>query len=198
MPNISDLIDAHLKFLPGWDLVVFHGKYNKNNFTKYQCKKYYAEVNSLRDYNTLMTSTYYWDKLLSYDRVLIFQTDSMILREGIEDFLPYDYIGAPWKFQSHGGNGGLSLRNPRVMYSILTKVPYNASLGYEDVYFCNHINMVTGFLAPRSACSSFACETIFQLGTWGYHAIDNYLGHEEIKQIKNQYNNKHWRVSSRP
>ena len=30
------------------------------------------------------------------ERVLIFQTDSLICREGVEAFAAYDYIGAPW------------------------------------------------------------------------------------------------------
>jgi hypothetical protein len=31
------------------------------------------------------------------------------------------------------------------------------------------------------------CETIFNLGSLGYHAIDKYLTNEQINQIKTQY-----------
>lgn len=147
-----------------------------------------TKVRSLADYNQLLTSPVFWDNI-KYEKVLIFQHDSELLRSGIEEFLQYDYIGAPWKFQEHGGNGGLSLRTVEVMREVTKKFPYNASLGYEDVYFSNHVKQVGGNLAPREACSKFSCETIFQLGTLGAHAIDKYLSPEECIQIRAQYGN---------
>lgn len=182
--NLSRIIDDHLSKLPENDLFIFHGKHNKYLFGNRKAKYQEVRVETLRDYNTLLTSTVFWDRFLTYDHVLIFQTDSMILKEGIENFYPYDYVGAPWKFQYHGGNGGLSLRSPKVMYETLMRIPYNYGLGYEDVYFCNHMK---GKLAPRRVCEKFSVETIFQLDTLGYHAIENYLSKQQCDEIKNQY-----------
>ena len=183
--NIGSVIRDHLQFLPGYDLIIFHGSNNEVLFKGLKGKRFTVNINNLHQYNALMTSTEYWNKLLSYDRVLIFQHESMILRKGIEEFYEYDYVGAPWKFQDIGGNGGLSLRNPKVMKSILKKEPYHPSHGYEDVYFSNRINGYN--LAPREVCSQFSVETIFQLGTLGYHNIEKYLTHDEVEKIKNQY-----------
>lgn len=147
-----------------------------------------SKVRTLSDYNNLLTSPEFWANI-KYEKVLIFQHDSELLRKGIEAFLEYDYIGAPWKFQEKGGNGGLSLRTTEVMYEVTKAFPYSPLLGYEDVYFSNHIEKVGGKLAPREVCSEFSCETIFKLGTLGTHAIDKYLTPEECKQIRNQYKN---------
>ncbi len=110
-----------------------------------------------------------------------------MLRKGIEEFLEWDYIGAPWKFQEHGGNGGLSLRNPSVMFNICSVYNYNQSIdGYEDIWFSKYVKQDWN-LAPREECSKFSCETIYQEGTLGVHAIDRYLTPEQCQKIKTQY-----------
>lgn len=170
--QIRDVAMKHFEFLDNtWDFRLLKTK-----------------VRTLAEYNQLLTSPKFWESI-KYERVLIFQHDSELLRKGIDSFLEYDYIGAPWKFQEKGGNGGLSLRNPEVMFEVTKAFPYNPGLGYEDVYFSNHIEKVGGKLAPREACSEFSCETIFKLGTLGAHAIDKYFTKEECEQIRNQYKN---------
>lgn len=168
-----------------FELVVFCSEANKRLFNEFDSEKYIVSINNLNDYNRLLTSTFFWDKLQQYGRVLIFQTDSKILRKGIEEFYQFDYIGSPWKFQDKGGNGGLSLRNPKIMQEIIRSVPYNGN-PYEDVWFSNNMEKF-GNLAPRNICKKFSCETIFELGTWGFHAINNYMTNEQIKEIENQY-----------
>lgn len=185
---IPEIIEQHLSMLPDdFELIVFCSKESEENFMDfdYNVNKYHVNIRSLNDYNMLMTSSFFWSKLLTYNRVLIFQTDSKILREGIEEFYEYDYIGSPWLFQDHGGNGGLSLRNPKIMHEMVTKLNYNGN-PYEDVWFSNNLEKF-GNLAPREVCKKFSCETIFELGTWGYHAIQNYMTNEQIKEIENQY-----------
>ena len=185
---IPEIIEQHLSMLPDdFELIVFCSKESEENFMDfdYNVNKYHVNIRSLYDYNMLMTSSFFWSKLLTYNRVLIFQTDSKILREGIEEFYEYDYIGSPWLFQDHGGNGGLSLRNPKIMHEMVTKLNYNGN-PYEDVWFSNNLEKF-GNLAPREVCKKFSCETIFELGTWGYHAIQNYMTNEQIKEIENQY-----------
>lgn len=180
------IIRDHLSMLPDdFELVAFCSEANKRLFNEFDCEKHIVSINNLNDYNRLLTSTFFWDKLQQFDRVLIFQTDSKILRKGIEEFYEYDYIGSPWKFQDKGGNGGLSLRNPKVMLSIIKSIPYNGN-PYEDVFYSNNMQNF-GNLAPRPECKKFACETIFELGTWGFHAISNYMTNEQIKTIENQY-----------
>lgn len=182
--DLKEIIERHIKFLPEMDVVCFH----YNNSVNYDCIKHRLphNITTLHQYNQLMTSEWFWDKL-DYDKALIFQNDSGILREGIEDFLEYSYVGAPWKFQELGGNGGFSLRDVRESQWIVKNKPYHPIKGYEDVYFCNEMLSQGMNIAPRKVCEKFSCETIFKLGTFGYHAINNYLTKQQCDQIKNQY-----------
>lgn len=173
IPNLDEIIANHVKFLPkDWGLMVIKD----------------VVVNTLSDYNRLLTSKAFWDRI-PFDKILIFQSDSMLLRAGIEEFLEWDYVGAPWKFQEHGGNGGLSLRSKESMLKVIKNKPYDSSYGYEDVYFCNALKEMPEFkLAPREVCEKFSCETIFKLGTIGIHSINKYLTKEQCELILNQYN----------
>jgi hypothetical protein len=147
-----------------------------------------TDTTTIAGYNKLLTNLHFWSEFTNYDRVLIFQHDSGLLRHGIEQFYSYDYIGAPWKFQQHGGNGGLSLRNPTVMKELLYLYPYHNNTINEDVYISNIMFQKNiGNLAHREACNLFSVETIFQLNTLGYHAIDKYHDPLRVKMIIEQY-----------
>lgn len=197
-PNMREIIEGHMNKLPkGWDLVVFHGETNQNKIREAaEGFKNVCFVNmkvhaiSIREYNQLLTSESFWYKLTQYERVLIFQTDSMLLRKGIEEFLSWDYVGAPWEWQWHGGNGGLSIRNPITMRAVIVAKKYNG--GNEDTYFSNTLNdnPHLGKLAPREVCEKFSVETIFKLGTLGMHAASRWMTKEQFTQIKTQYNDK--------
>lgn len=162
----------HSKFLPDtWSII---------HFPQYDCV-------TRQGYNAVLTSVEFWEQLEHLERVLIFQHDSRLLRTGIEEFLEHDYVGAPWSFQSHGGNGGLSLRSPKAMLEVINTLQYSEQLGNEDVYFCNAIRQLGLNLAPREVCQKFSVESIFQLGTLGTHAIERYFNENQISQILNQY-----------
>ncbi len=112
----------------------------------------------------------------------------MLLRTGIEQFFEYDYIGAPWKWcEEYAGNGGLSLRNPRVMIEVCTKHP-RTDYRNEDHAICGSMyeNKI-GNLAPIEVSKTFSAEGTFNMGTLGYHAIRKWLTPEECEQIENQY-----------
>lgn len=169
--NLNGIIEGHLKHLGGWE-------YRRIND---------PSIKTLNDYNRLMTSESFWEQWQDYQRVLIFQSDSMILRDGIDEFLKWHYCGAPWKFQHQGGNGGLSLRHPGKCLELVKKRPWSISYGYEDVYFSNYLEEVGARIAPREVNKKFSCETIFEMGTLGYHAIDKYFSKQQCEMIKNQY-----------
>lgn len=166
--NSDEILSKHLKYLPSKINVCF-------NFT----------VNSITRYNELLTNKEFWETCPT-ENILIIQHDSALLKTGIEEFYQYDYVGAPWKFQQHGGNGGLSFRKKSAMLKVIENYPYNG-IENEDVYFCNGLKFLEMNLAPREVCEKFSCETIFKLGTFGYHAIEKYLTTEQCEQIKNQY-----------
>ncbi|KUI70493.1 hypothetical protein VM1G_06392 [Cytospora mali] len=70
-----------------------------------------------------LTRPWFWEKYESAGRVLMFQADSVLCgRSGraVDDFLEWDLIGAPISgAYGVGYNGGLSLRNPRMMLQVL-------------------------------------------------------------------------------
>ena len=124
----------------------------------------------------------------------MFQHDSGLLREGIEEFLQWDYVGAPWKesaFWAHpkrkGGNGGLSLRNPKKALDLCQIRPNGPNIGKEDVYFTKYLELVKGNVAPYEVCRKFSCETVFELGTLGYHNISTHLSMDQCEKIMHQY-----------
>jgi hypothetical protein len=192
-PNLKKIVDDHAKFLPsGTDIYIFDGSIHTKTTFASGGKNYFIEgisVKSLNEYNELLTNPKFWDKFTNYNRVLIFQTDSMLLRKGIEEFYDWDYVGAQFPFQRWGGNGGLSLRNPKTMKLICEKYPYiPQALGNEDVYVSNIMHDKSiGLLAPFGVCGRFSVESLFSLGTLGYHAIEKYLTPTQCKQIKEQY-----------
>lgn len=186
LPNLVDIINQHMDFLPGAGLTIF-GFDNVQQLVKAFPKANIINLGSHlneQQYNYLLTSSFFW-KCLPYDKVLIFQHDSVILRDGIKDFLGWDYIGAPWKFPPYVGNGGFSIRSVPAMLRTIEKVKYNHAIhGNEDVYFCNHLQ---GILAPIEVAEKFCVESIYKLSTFAYHAIEKYLTQEQVLTIKKQY-----------
>jgi hypothetical protein len=193
LPNLTEIIFKHLEMLDfSWNLHIFCSDQNyellKRTFPGADIINLHFSTLSTQQYNEILTSEWFWKRIIGM-KVLIFQTDSMLLRKGIDEFLEWDYVGAPWKFQEHGGNGGLSLRTKQMMIRVIQSYPYSKSMhGNEDIYFSNHLLKIEGAkLAPREVCKKFSCETIPELNTLGYHAIEKYLDFEIVNQIKTQY-----------
>lgn len=188
IPNLKDIIEGHLKYLPeDWGITLYMSDANSLDGLSREAQLRIIRNINVNEYNTLFKSENFWDSL-PYDKVLVFQSDSMLLRDGIENFLEWDYVGAPWKFQEHGGNGGLSLRNVAMMKYMCKK--YTFSSRNEDVLFCNLMkDYKIGKLAPRYICDQFSVETIYAKGTLGYHGIDKWLTNEQCNKIRNQYEN---------
>jgi hypothetical protein len=174
--DVDVIIERHMKYLLGWD--VEHLK---------------ADIKNAHDYNNLLTSEKFWSRYLDHERVLIFQHDSGMLRDGVEELLEWDYVGAPWKLDApwntpdkSGGNGGFSLRNPKKSLNLIKEKPYHPRYGNEDVYYSHFLPLVGGKVAPREVCQRFACETEFYLNTLGYHAIEKHLPPDQVDKILNQ------------
>lgn len=160
----------------------------ERHFDKLPPHKIYFDdtVNSIAQYNKLLTSAELWNKI-SEENILIIQHDSALLRHGIEEFYKFDFIGAPIKWLSFPAmNGGLSFRRKSAMLKIIENVPYNGTEN-EDLYFCRGAEQLGLSLPTFETAQKFSCETIFNFGSLGYHAIEKYLTHDEVYKIKNQY-----------
>lgn len=147
-------------YIPDWQLHIFHSKENANfvkdllgeqiiNIVLHQLEK---PINTSKNYNDLLLDYNFWDSLSQYKKALIFQSDSFMLRSGIDRFLKYDYIGAPWKWWKRvfkdkkrmGGNGGFSLRSIAKMKEVIVKFkesvpPDMPDYHNEDVFFSYHL-----------------------------------------------------------
>jgi hypothetical protein len=169
-----------------------------------------AKVSNLpnQSYNTLFTAPAFWDLLPP--KVLIAQTDTLLMKpatEEIEGLLSkYSFVGAPWSYlcqrcqkplvkkcghmidqevvcslsPSMVGNGGLSLRDSKVMKDIclvscldstpcpkisqLWKVPSNRTIlkgtTNEDVFFCKSIVLRNLPMPSRQEALEFAIEQV--------------------------------------
>jgi len=125
-----------------FSLYIFHSKENESQVREitgnreninYIC---FCEGNSTRDiYNDTLKSVEFYESIPCM-RMLIFQTDSWLRKDGIERFLNYGYIGGPHdNCEGSTMNGGLSLRNKQVCIDIIKKYGNKDAHHWEDSFF---------------------------------------------------------------
>lgn len=144
--------------------------------------------NTLDQYNKFMLNKWVWEYLQVHERVLFFQDDGFLLKHGIDDFLQYDYIGAPWtKVQvnkNNVGNGGFSLRNPKLCKKLLEtysvedttkeyKYDLVGGIVPEDVFFSITMEKIQAVLPTNQIASQFSVETTPYNGSLGWHGLWN-------------------------
>lgn len=168
------------------------------------------------EYSKFLTTKEFWN-LLRGEKILIYQEDSIIFKNNIQDFLEYDFIGAPFLKTTNDtpncvGNGGLSLRSRSIMFEVINKFSpttyqYNSStLDYmnyvnlefppEDVYFSKCIQeQFIGIVANWDAASNFSSETFFNSDSFGAHKL--WVSNENWKYyIKTKFNFKIYKPKS--
>jgi len=177
-----------------WKILVFHGKDNKefvyDIIGKMEdpsrfLKPIQLDVTNLsfEQYNTMLMSSAFY-KCIPTETMLLFQTDSMILEPSqLEEFLSYDYVGAPWT-TGHVGNGGLSLRKKTKMITVITTV--NQFQSNEDVYFSTQKIVALNKPAFEDA-QRFSVETVFYPSPFGIHAPWKNLSFEEMDKLTAAY-----------
>ena len=181
-----------------WDLLVLHstGPLGNEQFVRRSLfglpNVTFKAADSVTDgdsYNKLLKSSSFWQNLKDsgVSKIFLFQTDSIMLRHGIDEFMQWDYIGAPWhmqegaasgawlqRFQRNGillegvGNGGVSLRTVSMMLKISEKYSNKGSNAFnEDTFFAHNCEKLSKDatldgdgckLADRKSAYSFAVE----------------------------------------
>ena len=198
IPHLSWVIDNIIHHT-GWEVILFHGENRvSSNCTKVKLP-YDMNVNR---YNDLLKSVGFWESF-EHENILIFQHDSFMLRSGIDEYLDFDYVGAPWYWANdpsfkdprykdlsifrNGGNGGFSIRKKSVMLDIINKYydDPNEEDKYlnEDMFFSKYIHNYKYSNLQKS--KEFCVETMFHENPIAIHAIDRYLTDNEIKKILN-------------
>ena len=194
-PYLEAVVKNVMFFLgQGWNLQIFHGKSNATVVRELfsDCGAQLSlipEISSLSDYSKLMTSVSFWRQVKGA-KILTFQTDSFLRKRGVEDFLEYDYVGAPWRKDQpwnlpdfSGGNGGISLRSKPKLIQALKRVPWKGAA--EDIYFVHSLARIGSKVAPRDVCMKFATESVFSPDPFAVHKIEKYLSLQEIEQMLN-------------
>lgn len=147
-----------------------------------QLSKMATDSLSAPRYNALLLSPDFWSRMIGREKILIFQTDSILCRNSdytIDDFRSFDYIGSAWSRKRpigmiiDGGNGGLSLRNWRMCVEAIRRFRPDRWPGGEDGFFGFHIELMGGQVGKRRACTRFGTQCTFQSRSFGAHQISN-------------------------
>lgn len=101
-------------------------------------------TNSGEEISRFLTNLWLYEVLLQpAEWLLVFQTDSILCansRHSLNDFLEYDWVGAPWNPNGRfGGNGGLSLRRVSTMIDILREQERVDGSEPEDVWLTERL-----------------------------------------------------------
>jgi hypothetical protein len=162
---------------------------------------------SVNEYNHLFKKKEFWNSLKG-DKILIYQEDSCIFKDNIEDFIFFDFIGAPWQDKQkenplNVGNGGFSLRSKETMLRVIDLNPSMESLHLsktvknivkkfnfdtipEDVYFSNAIIYNDlGHIPDKNIAIKFSQESVFSNNeNLGGHCWWNY----DVLLLRRKYN----------
>lgn len=170
-----------------WGLQIFHG--NKNEDMINNIKSSMDNVISTnigvdgfthQEHSDYMETNNFWDRVRG-KKVLIFQSDSLLIRDGIDDFLEYDYVGAPWRKPKENqwvGNGGLSLRSVSVMKKICKENKPTEPI-LEDIFFIKYLQGKG--VADIETAKKFSMEDVYSENPLGVH---NPIRHIEPNLLK--------------
>lgn len=131
-------------------------------------------------YNTIMMTADFW-KAFSEEKILIFQTDSLLCGDNIDEFMDYDLIGATCGSfdENYYANGGLSLRNRELMLEcVARRAPHDDEP--EDVFFSTEVRALGGKMADVHTAARFAVESTYLSHPVGVHATDKFMHDVEV------------------
>ena len=197
-----------------WNFIIYHGYENENMIhnivfsfpeeVKSRITLVNLNVKNIRidQYSTMFFCPTFYHNIPT-ETFLIFQTDSIILKENkdkINDFLKYDYVGAPWP-KSMGvlgkmvvGNGGLSLRKKSKMMELLKykkKAIFPNKYGKyiaEDQFFCGYyVKEVELFKPTFIKAMDFSVEAVYSEAPFGIHKLWSGLNNRQINILITKY-----------
>ena len=163
-------------------------------------------------YNYLLKDPQFWNAFSQYKKALFVQDDGMVVMKGLEnEFLDYDYVGAPWrkdwatqnpnKFLIEQvnpqlvGNGGVSLRDIKHMKFICEKYRHlSKSLHYdmiqqspEDVMFCR-FGVQEGLKMPDyDTAQKFSAEQVCDVKSHCFHKVYAYHDLDTVERFFEKY-----------
>ncbi len=147
----------------------------------------------LKDYNALLTSASFWESI-PFKKILIFQTDSMILaqdRNAVLPFLKYTYIGAPCWRMGRLMNGGFSIRDKAYCLDVVQHTKKMS--GNEDVKFISQLYKKNfSYVIPSDAdAQKFSVEQLYYPNPFGCHKPWRYMKPMEWKALTTKFPELH-------
>lgn len=156
-------------------------------------------------YNGLLLDPWFWWQLKE-EHVLIFQTDCVMLRSGVDVWMPFDYVGANYFNPSHtspkigGIQGGFSLRKRSAMLECLEKVSWssiqyhrtNRGLApldcfHEDIFFTHACEILRKRVPPSDIRKLFSIEAEYHRTPIAHHGTTkNYFTEDQLLNIISQ------------
>lgn len=185
-------IEKSIKHIEFGDVVLFTDKKIKHNKVK---SVLIDKVSHMNDYNSFVFKRMH--KYIETDYVLIVQWDGWILDPTAwsDEYLQYDYIGAPWTFYDDGmvvGNGGFSLRTKKLLQILTNDEFVNINLQAEDHAICREYRDILEKkhdikFAPLQLANKFSYEShVPTTSTFGFHGVYNlwrHAGDDEIVEM---------------
>jgi len=200
-PHVELLIrNAIIKLGSNWSYTIVCGNLNYE-FMKKICEKISNNIKIIKtnfdnltqnDYSLFLADTKFWN-LLNGKKILIYQEDSFIFKNNIQEFIEWDYIGAPWPKNTNDtpncvGNGGVSLRTKQTMIDIINKVSIkntiinestkiymkqnNLTICPEDVYFSLNMQKLNiGKVADFDTAFKFSTESLNNPNSFAGHCF---------------------------
>ena len=103
LPHLEYLLRAFIYYVsPDWSLYFFTGNKEYHRW-KEICSSISENIHvinlgveelSFDQYSLLMFDPHFWNEI-DAEYILVFQEDTCVFRRGIENYLQYDYVGAP-------------------------------------------------------------------------------------------------------
>jgi hypothetical protein len=223
LANLAPLILHFASVLgPDWPIVLFTTKDQAPNSVPFRRAVKEGRViiknlppgTAFADHSSVsefLTRPWFWEQLAPASHVLMFQADSILCANSelrVDDFLKYDFVGAPIAVPDSGDdghgegyNGGLSLRNRAMVLDIVNRYSWTGEketgeistegcvtkrpcLKFEDQWFYHKMKEMEGARLPSvEVASTFAVETVWTDRPLGYHQVERWNS-ERMEEVK--------------
>lgn len=167
---------------PRWNLRVFCSKYS-HGYLRAALPGWEVDIREIpgvgrrlswADYAAMKLSRDFWMRFRE-SKVLIFEADSLLSGPNVEDFIGYDFVGAPCGSydEDYVANGGLSLRTRQVMLDCLSSFTPEPDMG-EDVFFTKSVRALGAAMPGLETATRFSVESFYTTHPVGVHGTDKF------------------------
>ncbi|KAL8758146.1 MAG: hypothetical protein Q9184_004014 [Pyrenodesmia sp. 2 TL-2023] len=210
LANLVPLILAfHAVLGPRWPIRIFHTSHNAlllqtsphiqrmvdKGQANLQMLPPDANFSTHEPVSAFFATPWLWEHLAPATHIFMFQADSMLCANSlrnVDEFLQYDFIGAPFKTdEGFNYNGGLSIRNRVKMLDIARRYTREPMSRYEDTWFVERLRQLPpkpngepgANLPSLETALDFSVETIWKEKPFGFHQISRWHP-ERLEELK--------------